>query len=114
MSVTAHHRGAGFYAFMAHRLSGLALAIFLPLHFLALGLALEASPRFDEFLLWSDRPIVKAAEWVLTILVTTHLTLGLRILLIEMLPWRGQRLKLVGAAAGCAALVALLFIAVVV
>jgi fumarate reductase subunit D len=58
--------------------------------------------------------LVKVAEWGLAILVTVHLTLGLRLLAIEMLPWRGQRIKLIGVAAGCAALVAILFIAVVV
>lgn len=112
MITATHHRGAGFYAFMAHRLSGLALAIFLPFHFLALGLALELSPAFDDFLRWSDGPLVKLAEWGLTILVTVHLTLGLRVLAIEMLPWRGQRIKLVGVAAACAAFIAVLFLAV--
>ena len=33
-----------------HRLSGLALAIFLPLHFLALGLAIDGEARLDGFL----------------------------------------------------------------
>ena len=112
MITATHHRGAGFYAFVAHRLSGLALAIFLPFHFLALGLALETSPAFDDFLRWSDGPLVKFAEWGLTVLVTVHLALGLRLLMIEMLPWRGQRMKLVGVAAGCAALIAVLFLAV--
>ena len=37
----------GFVAALVHRLSGLALAVFLPLHFLALGLAFEAE-RFAE------------------------------------------------------------------
>ena len=111
MTTATHHRGPGFYAFMAHRLSGLALAIFLPFHFLALGLAIESSLAFDDFLRWSDGPLVKFAEWGLTILVAVHLTLGLRLLAIEMLPWRGQRVKLIGVAAGCAALIAVLFFA---
>lgn len=112
MSATArHHRGPGFYAFLTHRLSGLALAIFLPLHFLALGLALESLPAFDDFLRWSDGPAVKVAEWGLTILVSVHLTLGLRLLAIEMLPWRGQRLRWIGAAGGAAVLAAIIFLA---
>ena len=39
----ASRREPGYRAFIAHRLSGLALAIFLPLHFLALGLALATA-----------------------------------------------------------------------
>ena len=47
---------------MVHRLSGLALAIFLPLHFLALGLAIQGEARLQTFLRWTDQPLVKAAE----------------------------------------------------
>ena len=43
-----------------HRLSGIALAIFLPLHFWALGNALQ----LDSFLAWTEQPLVKAGEWV--------------------------------------------------
>ena len=39
---------------MVHRISGLALACFLPLHFLTLGLAIEGEARLDGFLRWMD------------------------------------------------------------
>ena len=39
-SVRPDRRHAGFAAFVIHRLSGIMLALFLPMHFLALGLAL--------------------------------------------------------------------------
>ena len=41
---------------MIHRLSGLALAIFLPLHFLALGLAINGEAKLESFLRWTDQP----------------------------------------------------------
>ena len=41
----ASHRQRGFAAAMLHRLSGIALAVFLPLHFLALPPRSTAPPR---------------------------------------------------------------------
>lgn len=104
------HRGMGFHAFLLHRLSGLALAVFLPLHFLALGLALEGAEGLDRFLAYTDLAIVKAAEWGLLILLTIHLIFGIRVLLIEFGRWRGFRLGWVGAGFGAAALVGVAFI----
>jgi fumarate reductase subunit D len=66
-----------------HRLSGLALAAFLPLHFWALGRGLE----MDAFLRWTEQPLVKAAEWTLVVLLAAHLGGGLRVLAIEFLDW---------------------------
>ena len=41
-----------YWAFLVHRLSGLALALFLPLHFWALGQALQGEAALDGFLRW--------------------------------------------------------------
>ena len=46
----AHRNHAGWWAALLHRLSGVALAIFLPLHFLALGTALAGADALDRFL----------------------------------------------------------------
>jgi fumarate reductase subunit D len=82
----------GYVAFLVHRLSGLALALFLPLHFWALGTALEGEARLDGFLRWTESPWVKAAEFGLVVLLAVHLGGGLRVLAIEFLPWRdGQK-----------------------
>ena len=75
-----------------HRLSGLALAIFLPFHFLALGLAIDGDARLDSFLRWTDQPLVKLAEGGLVFLLAVHLLGGLRVLVIENFAWRdGQK-----------------------
>jgi len=77
---------------LAHRLSGLALALFLPLHFWALGTALDGGNALDATLAWTATPYVKAAEWGLVVMLALHLSLGLRVLALEFLPWHaGQR-----------------------
>ncbi|MDQ2962435.1 MAG: succinate dehydrogenase, partial [Pseudomonadota bacterium] len=49
MTTVARHHVA-YWAFIVHRLSGLALALFLPLHFLVLGQALKGEAALDVFL----------------------------------------------------------------
>jgi succinate dehydrogenase subunit D len=105
------HRGSPLWiAAMLHRISGLALAIFLPLHFLALGLALEGDARLESFLRWSDQPLVKVSEIVLIFLFTLHLLGGLRILVIENFAWRDGQKQLATLAAALSAIVAFAFL----
>jgi fumarate reductase subunit D len=105
------HRGSGLWiAAMLHRISGLALAIFLPFHFLALGLALEGDARLASFLRWTDQPLVKIAEIGLVFLFTVHLLGGLRILVIENLAWRDEQKQLATFAAALSAIIALAFL----
>lgn len=77
------HQHPSWWAFWLHRVSGLLLALFLPLHFLALGQALTGPAALDQFLRFADAPLVKAAEWGLVSLLALHLCGGLRLLLIE-------------------------------
>lgn len=88
------------WAFLVHRLSGLALALFLPLHFWALGQALAGEAALDAFLHWTDQPLVKASEWGIVVLLAAHATGGLRLLALELLPWRGWQKTLLAVAAG--------------
>lgn len=88
-----HRNHPAWWAFLGHRLSGLALVLFLPFHFLALGLALEAA-ALDRFLVWTDLAVVKLAEWGLVSLLALHLMFGLRLLVLEFLPWRGGNARL--------------------
>jgi fumarate reductase subunit D len=78
----------GWWAFLVHRVSGIALALFLPAHFLALGTAIEGEAKLEGFLRWSEQPLVKLAEWILVMLLAAHLAGGLRLLALEFLPWR--------------------------
>jgi succinate dehydrogenase subunit D len=85
------------YVALIHRVSGVALALFLPWHFWVLGRALE----MESFLRWTEQPMVKAAEWGLVVLLAAHLGGGLRVLALEFLPWRDWHK---GLAAGAAAI----------
>ena len=93
-----------------HRISGLALACFLPLHFLALGLAIQGEARLDGFLAWTANPAVKLAETVLVFLLAVHMLGGLRVLVIENLAWRDGQKKFATAALAVAALAAIAFL----
>jgi fumarate reductase subunit D len=105
------HRGSALWiAAMVHRISGLALAVFLPLHFLALGLAIEGEAKLESFLRWSEQPLVKLAEGGLIFLLSVHLLGGLRILLIENFPWTGGQKQLATLAAAISAIVAFMFL----
>ena len=88
-----------YWAFLVHRISGIALALFLPAHFLALGTAIRGEAALDEFLRWTEQPPVIAAEWALVILLAAHMAGGLRVLALEFLPWRGWQKSLAAAAA---------------
>ncbi|MGC1819329.1 MAG: succinate dehydrogenase, cytochrome b556 subunit [Casimicrobiaceae bacterium] len=103
-------RPAGWWAFIVHRLSGVALALFLPVHFWALGRALEGEAALDGFLRWTENPGVKVAEWGLVVLLAAHLTGGLRVLALEFLPWRDWQKSLAAVAAGISLLVAVFFL----
>ena len=82
-----------------HRLSGLALALFLPLHFWALSQALRVESEFEGVLRWTDNPMVKVAEWKVVLLLAAHAGGGLRLLALEFLPWRGWQQSLLAIAA---------------
>ena len=93
-------------AAMLHRVSGVLLACFLPLHFLVLGLAIESSAKLDGFLQWTHLPLVKLAEAGLVALLAVHLLGGLRVLVIEQMPWRDGQKRLATWALSLAAAVA--------
>ena len=89
---------AGYWAFVVHRISGIALALFLPLHFWALSTSLQGAAALDGFLRWTDAPLFKFAEWGLVIFLTAHLAGGMRLLVIEFGQWHGTRKLWIAAA----------------
>ena len=99
-----------YWAFVVHRASGLLLSLFLPLHFWALGQALQGEARLEAFLRWSDQPLVKFAETVLVLLLAAHMTGGARLLMLEFLAWREWQKSLLAAAAGIALAAGLAFL----
>jgi fumarate reductase subunit D len=87
-----------YWAFLVHRISGVALALFLPLHFWALAQALQGEARLDSFLRWTEQPLVKVAELALVLLLAAHTAGGVRLLVLELLPWRNWQKSLLAAA----------------
>jgi fumarate reductase subunit D len=98
-----------YWAFLVHRISGIALAAFLPLHFWVLGRALEGAARLEAVLAWTEQPLVKVSEWGIVLALAAHLAGGLRILALEFLPWRDWQKGLAAAAAAIALAVGLAF-----
>ncbi len=102
-----------YWAFLGHRLSGIALALFLPAHFYVLGMALDAA-RLDQFLKLSEMPAMKFGEWGLVLLLTLHMFFGLRLLALELLPWsstRDARIAWIGWGFAASMVIGLVFIA---
>ena len=89
-----------YWAFLVHRISGVVLTLFLPLHFWALAQALQGEAHLDTFLRWTDQPLVKFAEVGLVLLLSAHMAGGMRLLMLEFLPWRDwhKSLLAIGAA----------------
>jgi len=93
------------YAHIIHRVSGIALALFLPLHFWVLSLALTDAARLDNFLAFTELPFVKVAEFGLVFLLAIHLFGGLRLMALEWLPWRARHKTLAATALAISAFV---------
>ncbi len=89
-----------YWAFIMHRMSGLALVLFLPFHFWVLGQALHGAEALDGFLRWSEQPLVKFAETGLVLLLAAHMAGGARLLMLEFLAWRDWQKTLLAVAAG--------------
>jgi fumarate reductase subunit D len=111
MTLLAHRMRPLWIAAMVHRLSGLALAVFLPFHFLTLGLAISGEARLESFLRWSDQPLVKLSEAALLGVLAVHMLGGLRLLVLENLAWREGQTRLALLAVVAAVVVVFAFLA---
>lgn len=85
--IRPHRTHALWFAFMLHRVSGIGLALFLPVHFYMLALALTDPQQLDRFLKFTDLLLVKCAEFGLVFLLAVHMFGGLRLMALEFLPW---------------------------
>ena len=108
--IRAPHKQPGFIAALLHRLSGLALAIFVPFHLLALATALNGADALDSFLNLAGNPFVKLSEAGLVVALAMHMALGLRILTIEFLGVRERTVSAVSACIGVALAFGLTFL----
>lgn len=99
-----------YWAFVVHRISGLLLTLFLPIHFWTLALAIQGEAALDSFLRWAEQPMVRLAEAALVMLLAAHLTGGVRILAVEFLPWRDWQKTIVVVSGGISVALGMLFL----
>ena len=96
-------------AYILHRLSGIGLALFLPVHFWVLSFAITDAARLDAFLTLTEMPLVKLAEFGLVFLLAVHMFGGLRLLAMEWLPWSAPQKSWAAAALAGSAFVSGIF-----
>lgn len=96
-------------AYILHRLSGVALALFLPLHFWVLAMAMTDPARLDGFLQLTEAGVIKIAEFGLVFLLAVHMFGGLRLMAMEWLPWTPSQKSLAAGATAASFLIAALF-----
>lgn len=108
--IKPHQKHSLRFAYMIHRISGLLLALFLPAHFYVLGLALSGKVQLDNFLSWTDHPLVKSSELALVFLLAVHFFGGLRLLALEFLPWRPKQKQYAATAIAASFFIAMIFL----
>lgn len=94
----------GTVAWLLHRLSGVALAVYLIPHFVSVNAARGGPAALDSELAGFASPLFAAAEYVLVLTVAFHLLNGLRIIAIDFFDLsRSQKLLFWLVMAGCTA-----------
>ena len=96
-------------AYILHRLSGLGLALFLPVHFWVLALAMTNPSKLDDFLNMTNSTAMKMAEFVLVFLLAVHMFGGLRLMAMEWIPWTHLHKTLAASAVAVSFFIATLF-----
>jgi fumarate reductase subunit D len=108
--IDASHKQPGFLAAMVHRLAGIALAVFLPIHFWTLSSALDGADFLDRFIKVTNTPLIKFFEGGIVVTLAVHMALGLRVLAIEFLPVRERTRIAISICAAAALAVGALFL----
>jgi fumarate reductase subunit D len=108
--IRASHRQPGFLAALIHRLAGISLAVFLPIHFYVLSAAINGADALDSFLQVTAHPLLKLSEGAIVVALALHLALGLRVLAIEFLPLRERTRVAVSVCVAAGFAVGLLFL----
>ena len=70
---------------------------------------LLGAAALDGVLQWTALPIVKLGETGIVLLLAAHMTGGVRLLMIEFLPWRDWQKTLLAIATGVSVAIGLLF-----
>jgi succinate dehydrogenase / fumarate reductase cytochrome b subunit len=74
-------RQVGFWAFILNRLSALGLTFYLGLHLIVLNKLAQGAQAYDDFVAFSQSPLIKIGEVILIMAVVFHGLNGLRLIL---------------------------------
>jgi fumarate reductase subunit D len=108
--IRPHRSHPLWFAYALHRISGIGLAVFLPVHFYVLSRALTQPEVLDGFLRLTDHPMVKIAEFGLVFGLAVHMFGGLRLMALEFLPWSNRQKTLAAAALAISFLISCTFL----
>ena len=97
-------------AFIVHRISGLCLAVFIPIHLYVISLLIRNPEQLEAFLTWTSTPAVKLSETLLIMLAGIHLAGGVRILVVEWFSVSGIKSRWISVAAGFSIICGVLFL----
>ena len=77
--------------YVAHRLTGLILTVYLYVHLVTLGSVLQGPEGFDRAMALMNRPLVRLLELVLVGVVVFHALNGARLCLLAVTPAFSQK-----------------------
>jgi fumarate reductase subunit D len=104
-----NHNHPTYWAFLLHRISGVLLGVFVPVHLYVLSLAVSDGAFLDRFLGWSSTPLMKVLETGMVVMLAAHLTGGLRLLGLEFLAWYAWQKTAVALSVGISLAIGLVF-----
>ncbi len=84
-------------SYTLHRITGIALVLFLFLHIWTLSSVFQGPESFEKAVKKFDNPLGHTMEYTLFLAVTFHLLNGLRITLVELLALAPQQERLLWA-----------------
>ena len=82
--LTGHRHGIEGYLYLFHRISGIALLLFLSLHILVTSSRLFGEEAWQHLMSLTHSPALKFLEYLVFVAFAFHATNGIRLILIEL------------------------------
>ena len=91
--------GLGAYAWVAHRITGLILVVYLLIHIATLSVVLQGPDPFDRAMATFENPVVQFFELLLIWIVIWHMLNGIRLIVLHFVPGLNQKPLIIGETA---------------
>lgn len=95
-SMRGQRPGLGAYAWVAHRVTGLLLVLYLLLHIATLSFILQGPDAFNRIMEFFENPFVQFLELLLIWIVFWHTLNGIRLIVLHFVPGLTQRPLIIG------------------